>query len=324
MENLFTQLIDKANNMKSSLNTDFILNDIDLHEFPIYDGELKGLRSFQKDLETIEELSDTSQDKKLQELQNEKFSLLQNLQNMIGERLKFSIHNSDDDDLIKSLLSMKDNIAVLLNKLSSLRKRKADNKLDENNSYKKLSRLTNASIKDNDNSQRLSFNDSMQLPSPILQPYLPFYLQYPPHFQQNYYQPQMNIGNNGYQHPPMNFSINGQSSSVNRGKREKRKKLISNHTDNETDDTTEASDPEIDNLCLPLNEAEVNSLLDDLQSKLVDETITREVLLILGHKPGTQVEIDIEKLEAPKARTLIKYFEKLRKVQNKKMKNKRK
>lgn len=74
---------------------------------------------------------------------------------------------------------------------------------------------------------------------------------------------------------------------------------------------------EIDALCQPLNEDEVRSLLEDLNTKLTDETIVAEVLTIIGSEPGKEVELDVEKLEPPKARTLIKYFEKLRKIQGK-------
>jgi hypothetical protein len=76
-------------------------------------------------------------------------------------------------------------------------------------------------------------------------------------------------------------------------------------------------DTEIDALCQPLNKEEMQSLLYDLETKLDDETIVTEVLHIIGHTPGDEVELDVEKLEPPKARTLIKYFEKLRKVRGK-------
>ena len=76
----------------------------------------------------------------------------------------------------------------------------------------------------------------------------------------------------------------------------------------EIDALNDDDDPSV---CQPLNEDEVRDLLEDLNTKLDDETVVADVLRIVGSEPGKELELDVEKLEPSKARALIKYFEKL-------------
>ena len=325
METFLMELIIEARNVNSSFDRNFLLHDIDLVELPIYDGEVKGLETIQREyLQKIEELDNTTVLSYEQQ-----FVILEKVGDIVAERLQFAFHNPDKKDLIDCLISMMSSISVFANTLSRKRKTKTTEQNGNPNKLQKVSHSRNQ----NDNKFLVpSSHDSTLVPPPMTTSSIPpqYYPNYSTPYPTNYpfpypfHYPNPFYAQQQQQQQQQQQSItNIEKKSQTTGKQKKRQsksKIVSNNvdSDSENDDTTEASEPEINNLCMPLNDAEVKSLLDDLNSKLDDETIVGEVLLILGHEPGEEIELDVENLEPPKARTLIKYFEKLRKVQKKK------